>query len=70
MEKANVLGQSPEQTRGHLKTIENVVLMIGNASQSNMDLKTGDFSKIKDNHEIKMLRDRDVQKGGSEPSLS
>ena len=70
MEKANVLGRSPEDTRGQLKTIENVVLMIGNASQSNMDLKTGDFSKIKDNHEIKMLKDRDVQKGGSEPSLS
>ncbi|AXH59742.1 hypothetical protein [Pseudomonas amygdali] len=70
MDKANVLARSPEETRGHLQTIENVVLMIGNASQSNMDLKTGDFSKIKDNHEIKMLRDRDVKKGGSEPSPS
>ena len=70
MEKANVLGLSAVETKGKLNTIENVILMVGSASKSNLDLQTGDFSKIKDNFELKMLKERDVQKSGSEPSPS
>lgn len=69
-DKANILAQSPDKSRGKDHTIENVLLMVGSASKSNFDLATGDFSKIKDNFELKMLKERDVKKGGSEPSLS
>lgn len=70
MEKANVLALSAKESRGQINVMENVVLMVGNANRSNMELKTGDFSKIKDDHSLKMLKERDAQKANSDPSLS
>ncbi|MDT8925232.1 hypothetical protein RBE51_20780 [Pseudomonas taiwanensis] len=69
MDKAKVLAKSPQEMLGHTNIIENVLLMVGSANPSNLGLKSGDFSKIKDHPVLKTLKSRDADKGGSEPSL-
>lgn len=69
MEKAQMLGRTAQESRGKLNVMERVVLMVGNANPSNLDLPKGDFSKIEGNHTLDMLKARN-KTSDTESSLS
>ena len=70
MDKANVLGQSVEESRGKINVMESVRLMLGNPSSGNMDLPKGDFSSLKDDRVLNKLHARDKFKDGGENAPS